>query len=299
MKPLLFSAVLAALFVTAASAQERSAPPPELTGAIALGVKGKAPPNAEIWSGAKGQRGVRNVTNPTLTPVLPDPAKATGAAVIIAPGGGFIALGMDSEGFEVAHWLADRGVAAFVLKYRLKPTPADSAGMAAYVSEMTKAFTTPGAPRPVLATPSYTLEDAENAVRLVRRRAAEWGVDPHRVGFIGFSAGALTTMSVGLTPNKDARPDFIGPIYGSMERTEVPKDAPPLFAALAADDRLFGQSDLGLISAWREAGRPFELHFYEHGGHGFGMRKQGTTSDLWIEEFYAWMKARGLLNRSN
>jgi acetyl esterase/lipase len=241
-----------------------------------------------------GSRNIRNISRPMLIPVLPDPAKANGTAVIVAPGGGFTALMIDNEGYAVARWLAERGIVAFVLKYRLNQTPADPA---VYRQSLIKQLTGVANERikSSLATPAFALQDAQDAVRIVRQRASDWGVNPQRIGFIGFSAGALTTMSVGLTADKDARPDFIGPIYGSMERQVVPADAPPMFAALAADDALFGKSDLGLIAAWREAKRPYELHIYERGGHGFGMRQQGATSDLWIEQFHAWLKARKLV----
>ncbi len=278
---------------------EKIIPTPSQPGAIALGVKGEPVKDQEVWTQTATNRGVRNVTNPTLTPVLPDAAKATGAAVIVAPGGGFLALSMDHEGYAVARWLADHGIAAFVLKYRLKPTPVDPAEYRTAMIAMLNGAMRNGGGDPGMLTPPAALEDAQAAVRLVRRRAAEWGVDPQRVGFVGFSAGAITTLSVGLSADKDARPDFIAPIYGPMDRRDVPKDAPPLFAALAADDPLFGKSDLGIVSSWRAAGRPYEVHVYEHGGHGFGLRKLGSTSDLWIDEFYAWMKARGFLGKPN
>lgn len=272
------------------NAMQRPAEP----GAIMLPGAGPATPDTEVWTQAMGSRNIRNISRPALIPVLPDPAKATGTAVIVAPGGGFTALMIDNEGYAVARWLAERGIAAFVLKYRLNLTPADPAVYRQTLIQQLSGLANDRI-KSSLATPAFALQDAQDAVRTVRQRAGEWGVNPQRIGFIGFSAGALTTMSVGLTPDKDARPDFIGPIYGSMERQVVPADAPPMFAALAADDALFGKSDLGLISAWREAKRPYELHIYERGGHGFGMRQQGATSDLWIEQFLAWMQARKLV----
>jgi acetyl esterase/lipase len=142
------------------------------------------------------------------------------------------------------------------------------------------------------------LDDAQTALKLVRSRAAEWGVDPKRVGMIGFSAGAGTTMGTALRNDPAARADFIGIIYGSLRAVQVPQPAPPLFVAIAANDPLLGGGDFGLITSWREAKAPVELHYFERGGHGFGMRKQSLTSDLWADQFYAWMKMRGLLTAS-
>lgn len=257
----------------------------------------KSPPKArypERWESMGGDnRVIRNVSKPTLTPFLPDPAKATGAAVIVAPGGAFFMLSIDSEGYKAARWLADHGVAAFVLKYRLQETPPDrNAAMAVMAQRMKGAVTSTATPQ----TPPEALADAEAAVRLVRARAGEWGIDPNRVGFLGFSAGAMTALSVGLTDDKAARPDFIAPIYPPMGARAVPADAPPMFVAVALDDPLFAKGkSLGLIDSWRTAGRPVEAHLYEHGSHGFGMISRFAGPALWPEEFYAWMKDRGLL----
>jgi len=161
----------------------------------------KARPKArfpERWeSHGGGDRAVRNVSNPTLTPVLPDPAKATGAAVIVAPGGAFYVLSIDSEGYKAARWLADHGVAAFVLKYRTQETPPDPEGYQAMIAQRMKAAAQ--APTARIQPPPEALADAQAAVRLVRGRAAEWGVDPTRVGFLGFSAGAIAAVSAALS----------------------------------------------------------------------------------------------------
>lgn len=249
----------------------------------------------EVWEphGASN-RAIRNVSSPTLTPFLPDPAKATGAAVIVAPGGAFYMLSIDSEGYKAARWLAGHGVAAFVLKYRTQETPPDRKAAMTVMSERMKgAVTGAGAP---IETPPEPLADAQAAVRLVRARAAEWGIDPTRVGFLGFSAGAMTALSVGLSDDKAARPDFIAPVYPPMSARPVPADAPPMFVAIALDDPLFAKGKpLGLIDSWRTAGRPVEAHLYERGNHGFGMDGRFAGAALWPEEFYAWMKDRGLL----
>lgn len=250
-------------------------------------------PDAEQWENFMDSRIVRNVTAPTLTPFLPDPAKANGAAVVVAPGGAFMMLSIDNEGYEVARWLAAHGIAAFVLKYRLKPTPRDTP---AFMGQLAGLLNNAGKTSDNLSTPPEALADAKAAIRLVRQRAAAWHVDPHRVGLMGFSAGAMTTISTGLDPDTASRPNFIAPIYGPLSSRAVPADAPPMFTAMAMDDPIFSRSDLGFLTAYRAAGRPVEAHLYESGGHGFGMRKQGKSSDLWIEQFLAWAQDRSLLN---
>jgi acetyl esterase/lipase len=259
---------------------------------IVLNAAGPAA-QAEQWEVQDAKRSVRNVTTSTLRPFLPGAFMSTGAAVIVAPGGGYISLSMDNEGYEVCSWLERHGVAAFLLKYRLNPTPADPKAAQQQVAGHSAAMTTPG--KVNLDPPEQAVEDARAAVRLVRARAAEWYVDPKRVGFIGFSAGAGLTVTIGLDPDAGARPDFIAAIYGSLRTRTVPAYAPPMFFAVAADDPIFGTGDFSLISDWRHADRPVEFHYYEHGGHGFGMRQKGTASDLWIDQFYAWMQRRGLL----
>ncbi len=256
----------------------------------------------EAWHSQYGSMFARNVTVATLRPFLPDPAKATGAAVIVAPGGGFRTLSMENEGWNVARALADKGVAAFVLKYRLNQTPADF-----------EAFARPPAPRPA-STPAGAagappatrpspgdmatriapqIADANAAFALVRTNAKKWRVDPDRIGMIGFSAGAMLTMATTLH-NRDAKPAFIGNIYGPLSAVDVPPDAPPLFAAIAADDPLF-PVNFGLIENWRKANRPVEFHYYEQGGHGFGMYPKETTSTGWFDAFVKWLGMHGYL----
>jgi acetyl esterase/lipase len=244
---------------------------------------------------APGYRGVRNVVNPTLIPVLPDPAKATGAAMIVAPGGAFRFLSIDAEGYRVARWLADHGVAAFVLKYRTVATPRDPAGYMAAMSAFMRDLPRDES-KPLDATPE-AVEDGQAAVRLIRQRASEWRIDPKRVGFIGFSAGAMTTLGVGLAPDAAARPDFIAPIYPPMMARPVLPDAPPMFLAIALDDPLFAKGrSLGLIDSWRQAGRPLEVHLYEKGGHGFSFNPSFHASSLYLDELFAWLKDRGIIS---
>ncbi|MFN0116500.1 MAG: alpha/beta hydrolase, partial [Paracoccaceae bacterium] len=150
---------------------------------------------------------------------------------------------------------------------------------------------------PLEPTPE-AVEDAQAAVRLIRARAAEWKVDPGKLGFIGYSAGAMTALGVGLAPDTASRPDFIAPIYPPMMARQVASDAPPMFLAIALDDELFaGQRPLGLIDSWRGAKRPLEVHLYGRGGHGFSMNPGFASAGLVLDQFVAWMRDRGILRK--
>ncbi|MGK6357056.1 alpha/beta hydrolase [Sphingomonas sp. DT-207] len=252
--------------------------------------------NSESWHSQYGSVFARNVTVATLTPFLPDPAKATGAAVVVTPGGGFRTLSMENEGWDVAKALAAKGVAAFVLKYRLNQTPADMASFEASMREMFSGAARPPRPAPEAAIRGLApqIADARAAFALIRRRAKEWRVDPDRIGMVGFSAGAMLTMATTLA-GEDAKPAFIANIYGPLAPVTVPAAAPPMFVALAADDPLFGNTGFGLIESWRAAKRPVEFHLYEQGGHGFGMYKKETTSTGWFDAFANWIGMHGFL----
>lgn len=263
------------------------------------GVEGQTAP--ESWFRQWGEPMARNISAATLTPFLPDPAKANGAAVIVAPGGGFRWLSMHNEGWKVAQALADRGVAAFVLKYRLQPTGETIADLeramgrtfaAAGSSGDAPAATTPP-PRPPRPEPTMQLQDAEAAYALILARAQEWGVDTKRLGMVGFSAGAGLTMHCTLN-SKSMKLAFIGPIYGGMGPVEVPKDAPPMFAAIATNDFLF-RGQFGVVKSWFDAGIPVEFHLYQNGGHGFGLGYPGHTSNKWFDAFMHWLDINGFL----
>lgn len=253
-------------------------------------------PNKEAWHRQYGSTFTRNVTVATLTPFFPAPGTATGAAVVVAPGGGFRTLSMENEGWDVAKALAKRGVAAFVLKYRLNQTPADMPGFEKSMAEIFGG----AAPRPRVDPTAMTarlgpqIADARAAFALIRRRAGEWKVDPDRIGMIGFSAGAMLTMATTLAGG-DAKPAFVADIYGPLGAVDVPADAPPLFIALAADDPFFANDGIGLVDRWRAAKRPVEFHLYEQGGHGFGMYQKPTTSTGWFDSYVRWLGMHGLL----
>lgn len=254
--------------------------------------------NPEAWHSQYGSQFARNVTVATLTPFLPEPAKASGAAVIVAPGGGFRTLSMENEGWDVARALADKGVAAFVLKYRLNQTPADMADFEKSMREMFSGSAPPARPDPeaAMAALAPQLADARAAFALIRKRAAEWRIDPNRIGMVGFSAGAMLTLAT-TTTGGDAKPAFIGNIYGPLMSVTVPVDAPPLFIALAADDPFFANAGYGLVDSWKAAKRPVEFHLYEQGGHGFGMYPKETTSTGWFDAFVRWLGMHGMLKQ--
>lgn len=299
---LLFAAVL--LFSASAMAQDGTIYPlstPAEPAAIPLGTGGvDRQPAPESWFRQWGDPMARNISTATLTPFLPKPGKANGAAVIVAPGGGFRWLSMGNEGWEVAQALADKGVAAFVLKYRLFPTPESLDDFKAWMnrprpaahapSDSTK-NTAPSGPQQMDL--SNQLADAEAAYALMLKRAKEWGVDANRIGMIGFSAGAGLTMHATLH-SKTMKLAFIGPIYGGMGPVEVPKNAPPMFNVITSDDFLF-RGQFGVIDSWYKAGIPVEFHLYQNGGHGFGLGNPDRTSNRWFDAFVYWLEVNRFL----
>jgi acetyl esterase/lipase len=222
---------------------------------------------------------VQNVVHPTLTAYLPDPAKATGTAVVIAPGGAFVALTLSLEGASVARWLQQRGIAAFVLKYRTVEKRQD------------------GIPAMNMDTAGrYGIADGIQALRVVRRHAAEWGIATDRVGILGFSAGAMVASGALLQRDAAARPSFAALLYGAPfgAMPPIPASLPPVFLAWAQDDAVARAHVVRFHEALTSAGIRPEVHVFGAGGHGFGMRQQGTTSDHWIEALHHWLGAQGL-----
>lgn len=281
---------------------------PDEPNAIPLNTGGvKDQPAQESWFRQWGDPMARNITKATLTPFLADPAKATGTTVIVAPGGGFMWLSLGNEGWEVAQALADKGINAFVLKYRLQPTADkledfenqmnrrfdEAENMAKDAADGADKEPRPERPNRLQRDHSNQLQDAEAAYEMIVKRAKEWNVDVDRIGMMGFSAGAGLTMMTALE-SKKAKLAFIAPIYGGMGPVNVPKDAPPMFAAIAADDFLF-HGDTGLIKSWYEAGIPVEFHLYQNGGHGFGLGNPDRTSNKWFDAFIHWMDVNGYL----
>jgi len=281
---ILWKAMFACLFLTgiSASAQQQE---------ILLWPKGA--PGSEGKTGeeklriVEGDHVISNIHHPSITTYFPAKEKATGAAVIIAPGGGHRELWITHEGYNEAKWLSDRGVAAFVLKYRLANDT-----LSTYTIDKDE------------------LADIQRAIRLVRSRAKEWGVDTARIGVMGFSAGgevaALAAMrfdqgnaaAPDAIDRESSRPAFQALIYpGNLGRFEVANNAPPVFLVGGYADR----NDIAIGVAevyikYKKANIPAELHIYSNAGHGFGMRDRNTGAVAgWIDRFYDWMKDRGFM----
>jgi acetyl esterase/lipase len=237
---------------------------------------------------------IRNVTRPTLAVYLPDAALATGTGVIIAPGGSFRFLTIDAEGNDVAQWLTAHGIAAFVLKYRVVATPVDDGAMWREVLMLMSS--TAALMSSIDEDGKPGVADGVQAVKVVREHAKEWGIAANRVGFVGFSAGAMVASHALLHATASERPDFVAPIYGAPfgAMPVIPAQLPPVFMAYASDDKLAGSRVAEFYAALGKAGHHPELHVYSKGGHGFGMNKQGTSSDYWIEDLYHWMESLGL-----
>lgn len=271
---------------------------------------GKAPGNPAEELRDNGER-VYNVTVPAYQAFLPPVEKASGAAVIIAPGGGFRLLAIRNEGTRVAEWLAAHGVAAFVLKYRLvQALPGES-------DDAMRKRVGWKIPQEVSGAPGVA--DGLEALRLIRARAAQYRVDPARIGVVGFSAGGHIAGMMALA-EQGSRPAFAGLIYGMPFGTQMPKlppanlpypegtpkepwlrpaptsapgRLPPLFLAMAQDDMAVGFGFRPFYDALFESGYRPETHLYQRGGHGFGMKKTGGTTDHWLEEFLWWMEGEG------
>jgi acetyl esterase/lipase len=294
--------LIAACFLTAASTQDtsNSKPASSVTPKV-INIWPGVAPGSEQWKqkgstlGSGPMQTIVNVTTPTLTAYLPDPAKATGTAVIIASGGGFLFLASERD---VAEWLSARGIAAFDLKYRTAPLEGENeaqlrqSGGARFGAQLRDHAL-------IAEDGKYAIADGIQSIKVVREHAAEWGISPDRIVFMGFSAGGSIAEFASVIPDVSARPNYAAPIYGApFPVPSIPKDVPPFFMEMAQDDNLAGPQIVAFYDALKAAGYKPEFHIYEHGGHGWSMRKQGTTSDHWIEEFYWWLEAHGLTKPS-
>ena len=238
-----------------------------------------------------GAEMVSNVVKPTLTAFLPEPQKANGTALIIAPGGGFHFLAINNEGNHLAEWCVEQGIAAFVLRYRLVPTGENP--MQEFMAKLQESQEKMD--REMSPVIELAKADGRAAIEYVRSHASEFNVKTDQIGIIGFSAGGTVAGAAALEyTSADNRPDFAAPIYPALHvvnTDKMPADPMPLFMAVTSDD-VFGFQTLciKLYDQWNAAQAPIELHIYERGGHGFGMRKQAAPSDQWIEAFAAWLK---------
>ena len=254
----------------------------------APGWEGKSTPES-VAASDSGELRVSSIHNPSITPYLPEKDKATGLAILVVPGGGHRLLAITHEGYNVAEWLRDHGIAAFVLKHRLAREPNST-----YKIEV------------------ESFADTTRALRLIRSRAMEWGIDPRRIGAIGFSAGGeLVSMvatrfdagdAAALDPveRQSSHLSLQALIYpGRSGDIQPTKDSPPVFLAAAYDDR----QDIseGLAEAYlrfKRAGVPAELHIYGTGGHGFGLRQNNRRPvGQWIVRFQEWLVESGFLPR--
>jgi poly(3-hydroxybutyrate) depolymerase len=296
-------------------------PPPSATTAA------QAPQEIRLWPGKAqgseqwtvpeatttsptGDRTITNVSDPTVTVFLPTAERATGTAVVVAPGGALRLLGWDNEGVRVAHWLNSNGIAALVLKYRtLQTMSASGRGRGAPPPGLAVAG---GAPRKELeirngnANPEpddpalrevlhMGIADAQQALRLARRNAAAWRIDPARIGIMGFSAGGGIAVGTSLAKRSDASPDFLVSLYGpSLQDVNVPAHAPPLFVAVGSSHFNVTNGCLALFAAWKAAGKPAEIHVYDQISAGFGMTKRGLPVDSWNDRLLEWLTARKL-----
>lgn len=236
-----------------------------------------------------------NVSTPTINVFRPAKAKDTGAAVLICPGGGYNILAWDLEGEEVAAWLNTLGVTGIVLKYRVPRRPN----------------------QPKDQPPPGPLQDAQRAMRLVRSHAKDWGIDPERIGILGFSAGGHLAASAAVNfdrPSYEAidsldqlscRPNFAVLVYpaylipkekeGLSPDIRVSKDCPPTFFAHAGDDRLPAENSIRMYQALKKAGVAAELHVYTTGGHGFGLRPSAQPCSTWPQRCAEWMKNQKII----
>ena len=243
---------------------------------------------SDIWQNEV----VTNVSTPTME--VFSPKNPNGTAVIIAPGGGLYALSIKSEGTDVAKWLNEKGITAFVLKYRLVPTGEDGVREITEEGE-SEPFKIRERVAPVMP---LSIADGLSSVAYVRENAEALGIDPDKIGFMGFSAGGAVTMGVAYYCKEADRPDFIVPVYpwtSAMPVQQAPKEAPDMLVICATDDPLgLAKGSIELYSSWLNAGNTPALHMYAQGGHGFGMKKQGLPSDNWIQLFYDWSVAEGI-----
>jgi len=260
----------------------------------------------EVMIGQVPDRVIYNVTVPTYQPFLPSKDRSTGTAVIVAPGGGFELLAIDNEGIEVAKWLAERGIAAFVLKYRVAQTDPNNppkVGLARQPPQVAPAACAVSLPAAgtidIVTRGAPGIADGIAAIQQVREHAKQYHIDPKRIVMMGFSASAMVTTGTVLQQDAAGRPDFAAPIYGGPfgSMPAIPTGLPPLFIAVAQNDRLVGAPARSFYEALLANGYHPELHVFNGGSHGFGMHTLGTTSDHWKDSFFWWLESLGLTQK--
>ena len=281
---------------------------------------GKAP-GSENWAQPEqaiqsptGDKSIINVSDPTLTIYLPDPAKSTGAAVVVCPGGGLRSLTWTNEGIKTAEWLTSKGIAAFVLKYRLvqqqppspslpnNPPPGRPAGMQALTLHDIEANHANANPAPnnpnISPVLQMAISDGQQAIRIIRRDSANLHIDPNRIGIIGFSAGGGVAVGTAVTGTPETYPNFVVSIYGpSLVDVTVPPQAGPLFIAVGANHFNVTNGCIALFEAWNQAGKPVELHVFDTvKAPPFAVNTWTQSGTLWTDRFYEWIRSRGFIS---
>lgn len=253
-------------------------------------------PEKEYFSKSWGEEVVTNVTKPTLLVFKAAPEQKNGSAIVVCPGGGMMALSINSEGTDEAKYLAAKGVTAFVLKYRILRSGEDATEEFATLAADRQKFT-----ETVNKIIPLANADGLAAMTYVRQHASQWGISPDRVGIMGFSAGGEVAAAAGFQYTPESQPAFLALIYASANRfkdTPLPADAPPLFAAAATDDQFGLQlGSAQLYEKWIAAHKSAELHLFAKGGHGFGMKPQNLPTDHWIDRFAEWLDQQGFLKK--
>jgi acetyl esterase/lipase len=258
-------------------------------------------PGSENWNWQEqefkfeGNTYVIDVSKPSLVAYIP--SKPNGTSIIIAPGGAFHALALDIEATSIAKLLNEKGITVFVLKYRLvhdDPAHPENALMKLIANNDTKKLDSIFSIIIPLA-----MQDGLTAVKYVREHAAAYHVDANKIGFMGFSAGGTVALSVVYNASDENRPDFVAPVYAYVEKAignNIPAAKTPIFIAVASDDDFgFAPQNVQLYLKWLNAKQPAELHVYEKGGHGFGLKKQNLPADSWIYRFEDWLNMHGYL----
>ena len=307
----LFIAPAVALVAAVACGGPQAAPAPEITQAVYRLYDGPAP-GSEDWDwdeykyvDDRGEEYYTNIKDPEIVAYLPPKEIATGAAMIVCPGGSFRVNYYTKEGANEAKWLAERGIAAFVLKYRLIH----------FARNEEEAFYEPkGEPAPVY-TPEEQVQfaayaaaarglyndDGRAAIAYVRAHAAEFGIDPDRIGIMGFSAGAMLASDVALHHTPESRPNLVVPVYGAAFNLpeKLPEDAAPLFVTAPEFDLFPGLTGVDMVRAWKDARIPAEAHYFTGVSHGYGYYPESDDPVyVWVDLLYAFMQRVGFIPAS-
>lgn len=264
-----------------------------------------------IMNNPAGHPMVYNVSEPTITVYRPDAAIDTGAAMIIAPGGGNRYLTWEEEGINVAQWLQHHGITGIILKYRTVFMGKDRDEVtknvmdfwASLMQRSNEANTESAQPAPAVNTapvqlqPTIQGDDGRQAMKYVRRHAKEWGIDPQRIGIMGFSAGGVVTMNVLMIHDEESKPNFAAPIYGVVSNPGVPADKVPVFLCSPTFDLTVPEYAEQFFNDLKNAQVPAELHYIYEGTHGDGLQYNGKEWNEWMDMLYRFMKATKFLEK--